>query len=299
MSVASPSLADIDLVDPDVYAERVPWEWFDRLRRQAPVVWHEEPPPNHGFWAVVRYHDLDRVMNEPATFSSERGGVILEEMAADEMAARKSMMETDPPRHTRMRKIVSPLFTPRAVREYEGYCRQVARDVIDEAFDRRELDFVEDISRQLPIRVLARVLGVPDEDTDQLIEWGDRMIGNMDPEYTDAVVGRDDTSAYRLLPFRSPAAAELTAYGHAMAEHRLEDPRNDLVSKLIHAEVDGHRLTKGGQHLLPMAGHRGARSAGPGDVLLREAPAIAEHRAKGRRRPSTQSVQFPAQQSSS
>src|SRR5438128_711487 len=164
-------------------------------------------------------------------------------MAPDELAARQSMMETDPPRHTRLRKIVSPLFTPRAVREYQSYCRELARALLDKALAEREFDFVEEISRQLPIRVLARILGVPYEDTDKLIEWGDRMIGNADPEYADLVVGRDDTSQYRLLPFRSPAAAELCEYGHAMADRRRHDPQSDLVSKLVHAEVDGQSLS--------------------------------------------------------
>src|SRR5438552_4137786 len=145
----------------------------------------------------MRYRDLDRVMNDPATFSSARGGIILEEMEPDALEARRSMMETDPPRHTRMRKIVSPLFTPRAIREYEPFCRDLARAVLDRALPLGEFDFVDEISRQLPIRVLARILGVPDEDTDRLIAWGDRMIGNMDPEYADLLVDRDDTSAYR------------------------------------------------------------------------------------------------------
>ena len=240
----SVTLESIHLVDPDVYAERVPFEWFDYLRREHPVSWHPEPPPNRGFWAVTRHADLEAVIKDPATFSSARGGVILEEMQPDEMEARRSMMETDAPRHTRLRRIVSPQFGPRAIREYEPFARDLARRVLDRALPLGEFDFVEHVSREFPIRVLARILGVPDEDTDQLIAWGDRMIGNMDPEFTDAVVGRDDTSAYRLLPFRSPAAAELTEYGHAMAELRREDPRGDLVTKLVHAEVDGHSLTR-------------------------------------------------------
>ena len=235
---------EIDLANPDAYVERVPFEWFSWLRRHQPVFWQAEQPPNHGFWAVTRYADVAAVINDPATFSSARGGVILEEMQPDELEARRSMMEIDPPRHTRLRRIVSPQFSRRSIGEYEAFCRDLARDVLDRALPREEFDFVEEVSRQLPIRVLARVLGVPDDDVGQLIDWGDQMIGNMDPEFTDAVVGRDDTSAYRLLPFRSPAAAELTAYGHAMAERRRDDARNDLVSKLVHAEVEGQRLTR-------------------------------------------------------
>jgi cytochrome P450 len=236
-------LTDIDLASHDFFVGAFPHEAFRLLREHDPVHWQPEPPPNHGFWAVTKYHDVETVIDDPATYSSERGGVILEEMAPDELEARKSMMETDPPRHTRMRKIVSPLFTPRAMKEYEGYCRDIARDVLDKALAKGEFDFVLDVAKELPIRVLVRILGVPDEDTDQLIEWGDTMIGNTDPEYTSVVIDRDDSSDYRLMPFRSPAAADMMEYGHRMAEIRMDDPRNDLVSKLVHAEIEGDRLS--------------------------------------------------------
>jgi cytochrome P450 len=234
---------DIDLASHDFFVDAFPHEAFRLLREHDPVHWQPEPAPNHGFWAITKYHDVETVIDDPATYSSERGGVILEEMAPDELDARKSMMETDPPRHTRMRKIASPLFTPRSMREYEGYCRDIARDVLDKALAKGEFDFVLDVAKELPIRVLVRILGVPDEDTDRLIEWGDTMIGNTDPEYTQFVIDRDDTSDYRLMPFRSPAAADMMNYGHEMAEIRRDDPQNDLVTKLVHAEVEGDRLS--------------------------------------------------------
>jgi cytochrome P450 len=233
----------IDLANPDSYVERVPLEWFSWLRRNEPVSWQPEPAPNRGFWAVTRHRDVAAVVNDPRTFSSA-SGVTLEEMRPDELAARRSMMEIDPPGHSRLRRIVSPMFSRRAIGGYESFCRDLARGVLDRALPQGELDFVEDVARQLPIRVLARILGVPDQDTGKLIAWGDRMIGNMDPEFAQVVVGRDDTSAYRLLPFRSPAAAELTEYGHTLGERRRHDPRDDLVSMLVHAEVDGQRLTR-------------------------------------------------------
>jgi cytochrome P450 len=236
-------LTDIDLASHDFFVDAFPHEAFRLLREHDPVHWQPEPPPNHGFWAITKYHDVETVIDDPGTFSSERGGVILEEMAPDELEARKSMMETDPPRHTRMRKIASPLFTPRAMKEYEGYCRDIARDVLDKALAKGEFDFVLEVAKELPIRVLVRILGVPDKDTDRLIEWGDTMIGNTDPEYTSLVIDRDDTSDYRLMPFRSPAAADMMNYGHRMAEIRQGDPQSDLVTKLVHAEVDGDRLS--------------------------------------------------------
>ena len=236
-------LTDIDLASHDFFVDEFPHEAFRLLREHDPVHWQPERPPNHGFWAVTKYHDVETVIDDYSRFSSERGGVILEEMAPDELEARKSMMETDPPRHTRMRKIASPLFTPRAIREYEGYVREITRGVLDRALPKGEFDFVDEISRELPIRVLVRILGVPDEDTDTLIEWGDQMIGNTDPEYARLVVDRDDTSDYRLMPFRSPAAADMMAYGHRMADIRRADPQSDLVTKLVHAEVEGERLS--------------------------------------------------------
>ncbi len=244
MSGTAPRLDDINLASHDFFVQEFPHEAFRLLREHDPVHWQPERPPNHGFWTVTRYRDMEVVLRDAGTFSSEMAGVVLEEMSQEELDARRSMIELDPPRHTRMRKIVSPFFTPRAVRAYEDYCRELAIGVLDRALAKGELDFVEDVSRELPIRVLARILGVPEEDTPQLIEWGDAMIGSADPEYTPAPIDLVDTSEYRLLPFRSPAARDLTAYGHDMAELRREDPRDDLVSKLVRAEVEGQRLTE-------------------------------------------------------
>jgi cytochrome P450 len=115
--------------------------------------------------------------------------------------------------------------------------------VLDRGLPKGEFDFVEEISRELPIRVLARIMGVPDEDLPMCVELGDAMIAQADPEYSRAVIDKEDTSEYRLLPFRSPAAVELMAYGHDLAEQRRRDPRDDLVTKLVQSEVDGERLT--------------------------------------------------------
>lgn len=236
-------LDGIDLVDPDSYVERIPFEWFDLLRREQPVSWHEEAPPNHGFWAVTRYHDIEEILRDTRAFCSSRG-ITLEEQTPDEVEARRSMIDMDPPRHTRLRRLVSKLFTRSAVAQYEGFVREQARLVLDRALPRREFDFVEEISRELPIRVLARIMGVPEQDLPMCIELGDAMIAQADPEYSRAVIDREDTSAYRLLPFRSPAAVELMAYGHELAAECRRHPRDDLVTKLVHAEVDGERLSE-------------------------------------------------------
>jgi cytochrome P450 len=236
-------LSKIDLVNPDNYVARVPYEWFDLLRREAPVYWHEEAPPNHGFWAVTRFHDIEEVLRDTRTFSSAQG-VTLEEQNPEEVEARRSMIDMDPPGHSRLRRLVSKHFTRSAVAQYEGFVREQARLVLDRALPTGELDFVEQVSRELPIRVLARIMGVPDQDLPMCIELGDAMIAQADPEYSRAVIDKQDTSAYRLLPFRSPAAVELMDYGHELAGERRLDPQEDLVTKLVHAEIDGERLSE-------------------------------------------------------
>ena len=181
------TLGEIDLVNPDNYVERVPFEWFDHLRADHPVIWHPEPEPNHGFWAVTRYDDLTAVHMDWETYSSEVGAVGLEELDAEQREIRRSMLETDPPRHTELRKICSKRFSARGVGKYEDWIRDVARSVLDRALAKGEFDFVSEISRELPIRFLCSIFTVPQEDAPQLIEWGDQMIANQDPDLSAAV----------------------------------------------------------------------------------------------------------------
>jgi cytochrome P450 len=232
----------VDLTSYDAFVDGIPHEFFAAKRRDEPVFWHEGRDGIRGFWCVTKYDDLVAVHKDPRTFSSEIGQVRIEDLAPDEIEARKSMLETDPPRHSRLRKIVSAAFTPRAVAEYEGYARELARGVLDDALARSEFDFVEEISAPFPINVLVRILGAPPEDAPRLIELGNRMIAKEDPEYSRSDDG--DPTAYRLLPFASPAAVELIEYGDFLAAKRREKPEDDLVTKLVHAEVDGERLSE-------------------------------------------------------
>jgi cytochrome P450 len=232
-------LDGIDLVNPDNYVERVPFDWFDRLRREEPVSWREEPAPNHGFWAVTRYDDLTDIHMDWETFSSELGAVGLEELDDEQLRTRKTMLETDPPRHTELRRICSKRFSARGVGKYEDFIRQVARNVLDQALPKGELDFVSEISRELPIRFLCTIFTVPQEDAPQLISWGDQMIANQDPELSGAVVDKEDTEQYRNLQFRSPAALEVFEYARRQRDDRLEQPTDDVISALTLAQTEG------------------------------------------------------------
>jgi cytochrome P450 len=234
-------LEDISLENDD-FAERVPHETFALLRREAPVWWYDWPH-GQGFWCVTRHADVVAVSRDTTTFTSEMGAN-LEDLDEEQRAARQSMLETDPPRHARLRGLVGPPFTPRAVKAYEVALRELTAAVLDRALPLGEFDFIEEIAKQLPIRVLARLLGAPDSDTEPLIAWGDRMIGNTDPELADVLHDSPESERYRMLPFRSPAALELFEYGHRLAAERRSDPQDDLISKLVHAEIEGERLTE-------------------------------------------------------
>ncbi len=234
------TLDGIDLQDPDNYVEGVPWGWFDRLRAEHPVIWHPEPAPNAGFWAVTRYDDLTAVHMDWETYSSEVGAVSLEELDEEQLEIRRSMLETDPPRHTELRRICSKRFSARGVGGFEDWIREVARGVLDRALEKDEpIDFVAEISRELPIRFLCSIFTVPQEDAPQLIGWGDQMIANQDPELSAVQVDAEDTEAYRLLPFRSPAALEVFAYADRQRDLRLASPADDVIQALTVAQSEG------------------------------------------------------------
>ena len=232
-------LSKIDLVDPDNYVERIPFEWFDFLRRQHPVVWHDEPAGNKGFWAVTRHDDLVNVHMDWQTYSSEKGAVALEELDEEQLQIRRSMLETDPPRHRELRNICNKRFSARGVGAYEDFIRDVARTVLDRALEKQEFDFTIEVAKELPIRFLCAIFTVPQDDAPLLIRWGDAMIGNQDPEFTDAVVDQVDTEAYRNLPFRSPIALELFEYAHRQRDQRLEEPQDDVINAITVAQREG------------------------------------------------------------
>lgn len=233
------TLGEIDLVEPDNYVAGVPFEWFDRLRNDHPVVWHPERSPNKGFWAVTRYDDLAAVHMDWQTFSSEVGAVGLEELDPEQLQVRNSMLEMDPPRHTQLRAICSKKFSARGVGKYEDWIRDVATQVLDRALPEGEFDFVSEISRELPIRFLCSIFTVPQGDAPKLIAWGDQMIANQDPELSRLVVDREDTEAYRLLPFRSPTALDVWAYADEQRDLRRAEPTDDVIDALTVAQSEG------------------------------------------------------------
>ena len=225
---------DLDLLDLDMFQRGEQDEVFARLRREAPVSWQEHPH-GRGFWSVVQHGDVVTVNRDATLFSSELGSISL--LGPDERAnavgvdTRGAMMiATDPPRHTRYRRLVNSGFTPRTMKAIEQSLAGRATNIIDLVIERGSCDFVTDVAAELPLQAIADIMGVPQEDRGRLFDWSNRMVGLDDPEYasTDGTV----------------ASAELYAYVNDLARQRRGDPRDDIVTALVNAEIEGDSLSE-------------------------------------------------------
>jgi cholest-4-en-3-one 26-monooxygenase len=222
---------DVDLADPGTFVAGVPHAYFAWLRANDPVRFCEEPD-GPGFWAVTRYQDCVVVNRDHERFSSHRRGTMpfeIPEQAVEEQ--RLMMLNMDPPLHTRYRRLVNKGFTPRTVAELHDRIHAVADDIIDAVIDKGEADFVTDIAAQLPLVVIAELLGVPAAERDRMFSWSNRLVGSEDPEY-------------QLTPeAATEAAMELYGYASALFAKKRLDPHADLMSVLAQVEVEGERLS--------------------------------------------------------
>ena len=221
------TLDAIDLSDHDAFVDHVPHEWFRHLRQNDPVHWNDETD-GRGFWAVTRYEDIRHVHRDVETYSSELGGTSLEDLDEEQIEARKSMLDMDPPRHDELRGLIARRFTPRAVHVWEEQIRTVVNAVLDTALPMGEFDFVREISSEIPMQIFAEILGVPQDERREIIEIGDRLLGNQDPEF--AVTETADE--HRNLPFSHPAALEMFEFGRRLAADRRKHPKNDIITQL-------------------------------------------------------------------
>jgi cholest-4-en-3-one 26-monooxygenase len=231
-------LSDINLLDRDRFAQGVPHEWFTYLRANAPIYKHPEPN-GPGFWVITKYDDVVAVGKDGSTYSSDqkRGGVVLLEepepgAPSFEGEGGNLMLTMDAPEHTRYRKLVNRGFTPRQMRLLEPHIRELTSQIIDQVIEAGGCDYVVDVAAELPLQVIAEMLGVPMEDRHKLFEWSNRMIGSEDPEYQ---VSEQEVQN---------AQIEMFMYANALAAERRANPRDDIVTALLDAEVDGDRLTE-------------------------------------------------------
>jgi cytochrome P450 len=264
MATVQEDLASIDIASQEIYERGVPHEAFRLLRAHDPVHWHPWPWSGGGFWAVTKYDDVVAVSKDWETFSSAKGHIYLWELDEEALEARRSLIETDPPAHNRLRRLVSSAFTPRKVGDYELYTRQLASGLLENMVTRETVDLVEAIAAPLPINVIVSILGVPDEDAPMMIELTDHLVaGTTDQPLDPSAYG--NTTPLHLLPFNSPASWALFEYGRKLGELRRKDPKDDLVTRLVFAEVDGDSLSDAEYtnffQLLVFAGNETTRSA--------------------------------------
>jgi len=228
-------LSAVDLTDVDAFEQDVPHEMFRVLRREAPVFFHEERN-GPGFYAVTRYADLKHVSKHPEIFSSERQGTLLmDPLPQDLPMLRAIMINMDPPRHSKYRKLVNAGFTKRRVEALRPLVRQMVSRILDRVVERGECDFVDDIAAPLPMEVICEMVGVPEEDRRSIFEIGNRMVGFDDPDLGAADLKGKDYEA---------ACAEMFVYANKLKERVAHSPGDDLATTLLNAEIDGEKLSE-------------------------------------------------------
>ena len=230
-STASPS--DFHPESPDFY-QRDPDAAFAKVRAIDPLHWHE----SEHFWCVTRHADIQEISRRPRLFSSEQGTQLFEVLQHQSVTehAKKAMANTapniirmDPPVHNRHRKLVIGSFTARRIAAMEPLVRDIARRSLDAIDPDSPIDFIEQVAVPMPMFVIAHMLGVPEEDSDDFRRWSDAMV-----EAGGGVVS----------PATATTVGELIGYITNVAKDRQQHPKDDLISLLVAAEVEGVKLTE-------------------------------------------------------
>ncbi|WP_342800341.1 cytochrome P450 [Nocardia sp. No.11] len=241
--MSAPSLPiGFDFTDPALWQHRNPVEEFAELRRTAPVWWNAQTDAQSGgfrdggYWVVTKHEDIKEISRNPDLFSSQRKGSVIRlpgEVTPEQIELTGALLlNMDPPKHTKIRRIIAKGFTPRAVEGLRAALAERAAAIVHEAAKTGGGDFVEQVACELPLQAIAELVGVPQEDRRKLFDWSNQMLNYDDPEYGDATT-TDASSA---------AATGILGYAWDLAEQRRADPREDIVSKLVHADLDGEAL---------------------------------------------------------
>ena len=226
------NLEKIDILEPSQYATAVPHDQLTVLRHEAPVFWHKEPKSARGgYWALTKYGDILDVSKNAKLFSSELGGINIRDADEEYLStSRLIMISMDPPQHTKYRKLVASGFTPRMIRKTETSIRQAVHDILDEIEGEAEVDFVQRISAQLPLRMIADMIGWPEEDRQLMIEWADR-VAQLDVN--------QESGELAAMEFWNYCAELMDSIESGERERS-----DSLLETLMAAEVDGEKLSE-------------------------------------------------------
>jgi len=261
--LSPPPLADVNLTNFDVFVQGKSHEVWRRLRAEAPV--HLNPgtadfPP---FWSVTKYADLITVSRDTDTYISSRGITMATDSTNPPPGAGKMMIMMDPPRHVRLRRLVNKGFTPRMAAALEPSVREITNGLLDGIAPRGTCDFVTDVAAMLPLAVICAMMGIPREDWALMFDLTNRGLGPADPEYQTVPGDARETS--------EQASREMLTYFSAKATERRQDRRDDLISVLVGAEIDGEAISEEELlyfcNLLILAGNETTRNAISGGLL--------------------------------
>jgi cytochrome P450 len=270
------TLAEINMGDEIMFEQGRSHEAFKVLRREAPISWTEGNEFVKGWWNLVKYADVLHVSRNPQLFSSERGIVAFEPMNEEDATAAangngKMLITMDPPRHVKMRRLVNKAFTPRAVALWEPKIRETTNILLDGIAKKGESDFVIDVACNIPLAVICRMLGVPEEDWALMFQLTNKVLGPGDPEYqTDVPLEQRGTQEAANLTGNMGTMQMFGYYAQALQSRRIT-PTDDMISILCDSELDGDRLTDEDIlwfcFLLILAGNETTRNAMSGGLM--------------------------------
>lgn len=227
-----------DLSSHDSFAAGAPHNTFARLRRDDPVCWTPYAQ-GAGFWSITRHEDI-LALNRQTDLLSSAHGIRIEDQSPEEVIARRTFQETDGRDHMTSRIKVAKAFSKNVIAGFEAQIRELCIEILDDALPLGTFDATKLIARELPMRMLGRILGTPGEDLPWLVEKGDALIANTDPDFTDHVLDKMTTDEFRLMPFNSPAGAELYSYAKdLMARKNATGDTNGILHLILQPGPDG------------------------------------------------------------
>jgi cholest-4-en-3-one 26-monooxygenase len=261
------SIDQIDLFDPKLFREGPPHDVFDHLRRQAPVFWNVTDDPDGGFWALTRYADVLAVSRDSDRFTSSLGFSAPRQPAGNP-AFSENIMYRDPPAHTEHRRPLNRTFTPKAMENLEAVVRTITLQILDEIFSLEQFDWVSRVAAELPARVVASVIGVPEADHARLVVWASDIFGR-------------DGSAERDTRFDAAVSA-IMGYAESLKADKRACPASDAMSLLLEARVEGSTLSETALSMwfltLAQAGFETTHTLiAQGMLLLSQRPALRDH----------------------
>jgi cytochrome P450 len=222
-----------NLLDPDTYAQGMPYQMLRDMRDTGPVIRMEDPLSGVPYWVITRIAELDYVSKNPALFSSAEKSAF--PMEADESMVElhpNTLINRDPPRHQKVRRVVRNAFTPKRVESYEPKFREHAKQIIDNVISRGECEFVEEVAAELPLIAILELLGVPLEDRKKFFDWTNTMIFADDP---DMIISEEEGQL---------ASLEVIQYAMTVAARHREEPMDNITGALLDAEIEGEPMSE-------------------------------------------------------